>query len=490
MLDLLATVNVECLAIDEAHCISQWGHDFRPEYRRLVEARSHFPQAACMALTATATPRVREDIKTSLNLAAGSEFVASFNRENLFIQIVAKDHPVEQTIGFIQKFSDQSGIIYCYSRKQVEALNGILRDKGFSVRPYHAGLSAVERSRNQEAFIRDDVQIIVATIAFGMGIDKPNVRFVVHFDLPKNIESYYQEIGRAGRDGLKSHCLLLFSYADVQKIKYFIDQKDSREKRVANIHLNALVGFVQSEVCRRIALLHYFGEDYGSGKCNMCDNCVAREKEQLDITVHAQKFLSCVRRTGERFGGNHIIDVLRGSRAKKVLQFGHHKLSTYGIGADYSKKQWQQLARQFLNKGLMSQDMEFGGLKLTPKGWEVLRGDMPVGGQLEQEAAPRVNTPAKAGELNCDGRLFEILRKKRKQLADDSGVPPYVIFSDKTLVEMAAYFPRSTEGLMDIYGIGAVKLDRYGALFLVIIRRYCRENNISQRSRGSGNNPK
>ncbi len=490
MLDLLATVNVECLAIDEAHCISQWGHDFRPEYRRLVEARSHFPQAACMALTATATPRVREDIKTSLNLAAGSEFVASFNRENLFIQIVAKDHPVEQTIGFIQKFSDQSGIIYCYSRKQVEELNGVLRDKGFSVRPYHAGLSAVERSRNQEAFIRDDVQIIVATIAFGMGIDKPNVRFVVHFDLPKNIESYYQEIGRAGRDGLKSHCLLLFSYADVQKIKYFIDQKDSREKRVANIHLNALVGFVQSEVCRRIALLHYFGENYGSGKCNMCDNCLAREKEQLDITVHAQKFLSCVRRTGERFGGNHIIDVLRGSRAKKVLQFGHHKLSTYGIGADYSKKQWQQLARQFLNKGLMSQDMEFGGLKLTPKGWEVLRGDMPVGGQLEQEAAPRVNTPAKAGELNCDGRLFEILRKKRKQLADDSGVPPYVIFSDKTLVEMAAYFPQSTEGLMDIYGIGAVKLDRFGALFLDIIRRYCRENNISQRSRGSGNNPK
>ena len=490
MLDLLATVNVECLAIDEAHCISQWGHDFRPEYRRLVEARSHFPQAACMALTATATPRVREDIKTSLNLAAGSEFVASFNRENLFIQIVAKDHPVEQTIGFIQKFSDQSGIIYCYSRKQVEELNGVLRDKGFSVRPYHAGLSAVERSRNQEAFIRDDVQIIVATIAFGMGIDKPNVRFVVHFDLPKNIESYYQEIGRAGRDGLKSHCLLLFSYADVQKIKYFIDQKDSREKRVANIHLNALVGFVQSEVCRRIALLHYFGENYGSGKCNMCDNCLAREKEQLDITVHAQKFLSCVRRTGERFGGNHIIEVLRGSRAKKVLQFGHHKLSTYGIGADYSKKQWQQLARQFLNKGLMSQDMEFGGLKLTPKGWEVLRGDMPVGGQLEQEAAPRVNTPAKAGELNCDGRLFEILRKKRKQLADDSGVPPYVIFSDKTLVEMAAYFPQSTEGLMDIYGIGAVKLDRFGALFLDIIRRYCRENNISQRSRGSGNNPK
>ena len=219
MFELLATVKLDCLAIDEAHCISQWGHDFRPEYRRLIEARGHFPKAACVALTATATPRVRQDIKNSLQMKAGREFVASFDRENLFIRIVAKNNPQQQTIQFIQKFSGQSGIIYCFSRKQVEDLNAVLTDRGFSARPYHAGLSAVERNRNQEAFIRDDVQIIVATIAFGMGIDKPNVRFVVHFDLPKNIESYYQEIGRAGRDGLKSHCLLLFSYADVQKIK-------------------------------------------------------------------------------------------------------------------------------------------------------------------------------------------------------------------------------------------------------------------------------
>lgn len=484
MLELLATVKVECLAIDEAHCISQWGHDFRPEYRRLAEVRSIFPKAVCVALTATATPRVREDIKASLHLAAGSEFIASFNRENLFIQIVPKDDPVEQTIRFIRKFSKQSGIIYCYSRKQVEALNAVLLDRGFSARPYHAGLSAMERSRNQEAFIRDDVQIIVATIAFGMGIDKPNVRFVVHFDLPKNIEGYYQEIGRAGRDGLQSHCLLLFSYADVQKIKYFIDQKDSHEKRVANIHLGALLQFVQTEVCRRIPLLNYFGEDDNTGKCNMCDNCLAEEKVGVDISVDAQKFLSCVKRTGERFGGNHIIDVLRGSRAKKVLLFGHQRLSTYGIGADYSKMQWQQLAQQFLHKGLMQQDMEFGSLKITRKGWQVLRGDMTVRGQFEQVAVPRVDAPARSDGLTHDGRLFEILRKKRKQLADESGVPSYVIFADKTLVEMALYFPQSTEALLDIYGIGAVKCERFGAMFLDIIRRYCRENGIRQPSMG------
>ena len=488
MLELLATVEVECLAIDEAHCISQWGHDFRPEYRRLVEAREHFPKAACVALTATATPRVRQDIKSSLHLKAGREFVASFNRENLFIRIVAKDNPLEQTIQFIQKFSGQSGIIYCFSRKQVEDLNAVLTDSGFSARPYHAGLSSVERNRNQEAFIRDDVQIIVATLAFGMGIDKPNVRFVVHFDLPKNIESYYQEIGRAGRDGLKSHCLLLFSYADVQKIKYFIDQKAPPEKRVANIHLSALLRFAESENCRRIPLLNYFGENYAVDTCNMCDNCLSEEKDLVDVTVEAQKFLSCVKRTGERFGSAHLIDVLRGSRAKKVSQFGHQTLSTYGIGKDYSKKQWQQLSRQFLHKGLMLQDMEFGSLKLTDCGWTVLRGDETVLGYLDQEpdVAPFVDEPGQADDLTCDDRLFEILRSKRKELADEAGVPPYVIFSDKTLIEMAVFFPQSSGSLLDIHGVGAVKCKKFGELFLNIIRMYCRENQMEERPKRAG----
>ena len=483
MLELLASVEVDCLAIDEAHCISQWGHDFRPEYRRLIEAREHFPKAACVALTATATPRVRQDIKSSLHMEAGSEFVASFNRENLFIQIVAKDNPLKQTIQFIQKFTDESGIIYCHSRKQVEDLHAVLIDRGFSARPYHAGLSAVERNRNQEAFIRDDVQIIVATIAFGMGIDKPNVRFVVHFDLPKNIESYYQEIGRAGRDGLKSDCLLLFSYADVQKIKYFIDQKAPSEKRVANIHLSALLRYAESENCRRIPLLTYFGENYAVDICNMCDNCLSEEKDQVDVTVEAQKFLSCVKRTGERFGSAHLIDVLRGSRAKKVMQFGHQRLSTYGIGKEYSKKQWQQLSRQFLHQGLMAQDMEFGSLKVTDSGWKVLRGDKTVQGYLDQEpdVAPFIEAPIQADDLTCDDRLFEILRSKRKELADEAGVPPYVIFSDKTLIEMAVYFPQSSDSLLDIYGVGALKCKKFGELFLNIIRRHCRDHQIEQR---------
>ena len=483
MLELLSAVKIECLAIDEAHCISQWGHDFRPEYRRLIEAREYFSDAACVALTATATPRVREDIRTSLHMNSGREFVASFNRENLFIRILPKDNPVEQTIQFIRNFPDQSGIIYCFSRKQVEDLSDTLEDEGFSVRPYHAGLLDQERHRNQEAFIRDDVQIIVATIAFGMGIDKPNVRFVVHYDLPKNIESYYQEIGRAGRDGLKSHCLLLFSYGDVQKIKYFIDQKNDHEKRVANNHLSALLRFAETEVCRRLPLLHYFGEDYHTDKCNMCDNCLAEDKEKVDLSIAAQKFLSCVKRTGQKFGGIHIIDVLRGSRVKKVMQFGHQKLSTYGIGKDYSKKQWQQLSRQFLHKGLMDQDMEFGSLKLTAKGWDVLKGDLTIWGQLEQQ--PPSAQPAKdtnrIDDLDYDRELFEILRKTRKKLADQSGVPPFVIFADKTLVEMATYFPQSSESLLDIHGVGAVKCKKFGPLFQDIIGQYCRQHQIEER---------
>jgi ATP-dependent DNA helicase RecQ len=488
MLEMLSSVKVDCLAIDEAHCISQWGHDFRPEYRQLIQARMNFPNAACIALTATATPRVRQDIRTSLQITSGREFLASFNRENLFVRIVPKDNPVEQTLQFVGKFAGQSGIIYCHSRKQVEDLNETLAANGFSTRPYHAGLSDIERSRNQEAFIRDDVLIIVATIAFGMGIDKPNVRFVLHFDLPKNIESYYQEIGRAGRDGLRSQCLLLFSYADVQKIKYFIDQKVPDEKRAANIHLSALLRFAETEVCRRIPLLNYFGEDYQADKCNMCDNCLAEEKEKVDLTIAAQKFLSCVKRTGEKFGSIHLIDVLRGSKAKRVLQFGHDKLSTYGIGDDYSKKQWQQLFRQFLHQGLIAQDMEFGGLKLTPKGWDILRGELTVWGQLAEENifAPFVEESKQPGNSVFDQKLFEILRKQRKKLADESGVPPYVIFSDKTLIEMATYFPLSNDNLLDIHGVGQVKSQKFGALFLDSIRVYCRENRIQERFKKKG----
>ncbi len=474
MLGVLSELPVDCITIDEAHCISEWGHDFRPEYRQLAEVRARFPDAVCVALTATATPQVREDIKASLGFRDSDEFVGSFNRENLFIRVVHKQDPFSQLIEFINEFPDQSGIIYCFSRQQVNDLYEALDGDGYSVRPYHAGMSDMDRGKNQTLFIKDDIQVIVATIAFGMGIDKPNVRFVVHYDMPKNMEGYYQEIGRAGRDGLPSHCLLLFSYADIQKVKYFIDQKPPREQRVANIHLNAFLGFIETEACRRVPLLTYFGEACSDENCGACDNCTRGEQNLVDVTVPAQKFLSCVKRTGERFGAGHIIDVLRGSEAKKVLKFGHHRLSTYGIGQDCSKKQWFHLSRQFIRKQLLVQDMEFGGLSLTEKAWQVMRGREQVLGRLEPERAAPVREKETAGIRAYDQVLFELLRKERKRLADRAGVPPYVIFSDRTLMEMAAVLPQTKTALMDIHGVGAVKQQKYGDLFLGVIHEYCR----------------
>ncbi|MGR3219383.1 MAG: DNA helicase RecQ [Candidatus Anammoxibacter sp.] len=477
-LSLLSSLPIDCLTIDEAHCISEWGHDFRPEYRKLVEVRSHFPSSVCIALTATATPRVQEDIKDNLRFDASGKFIAGFNRENLYLQIISKSDPVSQTMEFLKKFPDKSGIIYCFSRKQVDELYEVLNEEGYSVKPYHAGLKDTERMQNQELFIRDDVLIIVATIAFGMGINKPNIRFVVHYDLPKSIENYYQEIGRAGRDGLRSHCLLLFSYGDTQKIKFFINQKEGQEKRVANMHLNALLQYTETEDCRRIPLLTYFGEDYSVKNCDMCDNCRAEEKELIDITIPAQKFLSCVKRTDEMFGANHIIDVLRGSQSQKILKFGHQNLSTYGIGKDYSKKQWFHLSRQFLRKGLMEHDPEYGSLKLTKKTYEVFRGNEIVMGIIEE--GHEEYKQAKEDTQVYDRALFEILRKTRKGLADESDVPPYVIFPDKTLIEMAAFFPQSNESLLTIHGVGTEKLKKYGEVFLRIIVSHCSENQINE----------
>ena len=362
----------------------------------------------------------------------------------------------------------------------MDDLYEILKSRGYSIRPYHAGLSDAERTRNQELFIRDDVQIIVATIAFGMGINKPNVRFVIHFDLPKNIETYYQEIGRAGRDGLRAHCLLLFSYGDIRKIKYFINQKDENEQRIANIHLNALLQFIETDVCRRRPLLTYFGEDYLAEKCDMCDNCLAGERKLIDITVPAQKFLSCVKRTDEIFGANHIIDVLRGSESQKVFKFGHEKLSTYGIGKEYSRKQWFHLARQFIQKGLMIQDAKYGGLKLTGRVYDVFKGREIVLGMLEEEHLDYSKEKGRETEYEYDRVLFGKLREKRKELADKAGVPPYVIFPDKTLIEMAAFYPLSEESLLCIHGVGSVKSKKYGSIFLDIIDGYCREHHIEE----------
>ena len=496
-LALLADMKVDCIAIDEAHCISEWGHDFRPEYRQLAAVRATFPDASCVALTATATLRVREDIRKSLGIGDRGEYIGSFNRPNLFLEVAPKTEPLDQVLSLLKQYPNESGIIYCATRRQTDDLHAVLHRKGYSVRPYHAGLSEKERTENQERFSRDDIRIIVATIAFGMGINKPNVRFVIHYNLPGSIENYYQEIGRAGRDGLPAHCLLLFGYGDIQKVQFFIAQKTEQEQRTANILLSQLLGFAETDLCRRIPLLNYFGETGVPDRCGMCDNCrIGDDKKDLaDLTIPAQMFLSCVKRTGEFFGAGHIVDVLRGSSSQKILKFGHEKLSTYGIGAAYSARQWRHLSRQFIQKNLLFYEYEHGTLKLTPKAWEVLRGKETVMGRLEE--ARKEKGKERSGVLRqreeesgqYDSILFEALRKKRKELADQANLPPFTIFHDRTLREMALYYPRTPESLVALYGIGQRKLEKYADAFLEIIREHCLEHQIPERQKTAVNQP-
>ncbi|MFZ5881773.1 MAG: DNA helicase RecQ, partial [Chloroflexota bacterium] len=487
ILSLLDSVQVDCLTIDEAHCISEWGHDFRPEYRQLVEVRKRFPKAVCLALTATATSRVRQDIRHTLKFATTNEFVASFNRENLYIEVARKQDATRQTIQMLERYKDQSGIVYCFSRKQVDELAGYLASKGYSVRPYHAGLEDTERRRNQEAFIRDDAQIIVATIAFGMGINKPNVRFVIHYDLPKSIEGYYQEIGRAGRDGLPAHCLLLYSYADAAKINYFIEQKEGDEKRVAMQHLNAIVSYAEDErTCRRKPLLNYFGETYKADNCSSCDNCTSAPTPLTDVTIPAQKFLSCVKRAGEKFGAGHIADILLGSKNEKVLRWEHDKLSTYGIGGEWTRPQWMHLARQLVQTGYLQQEGEYHTLSLTAKSLDALRKrEKILAVVMESTERAQKADKKKQTELEYNHALYALLRQKRKEMADEAGVPPYVIFSDRTLTEMAAYYPQSSESLLNISGVGQVKLQRYGDVFLELIKSYCEKRGLKDQRKQS-----
>jgi ATP-dependent DNA helicase RecQ len=475
---LISNVKLSCITVDEAHCISEWGHDFRPEYRQLGAFRKKYPDAVCLALTATATPRVQDDIIKNLNMLNGEKFLASFNRDNLYLQVVFKRNPLEQAVDFLKEHPGQSGIIYCFSRKQVEELHEDLSAMGFSTKPYHAGLSDEERNKNQELFIKDEVQVIIATIAFGMGINKSNVRFVLHYDLPKNLESYYQEIGRSGRDGLKADCLLLFSYADIAKINYFIDLKENPTERLsAKAHLDAMVKYAEAEVCRRVPLINYFGEKYDVNTCSMCDNCLADDKELTDITIPAQKFLSAVKRTNEIFGALHIIDVLLGAETEKIKYHGHQKLTVYGIGTEYDKKQWQYISRQLVNKQLLMKDVEFGSLKLTEKAYNVLLRNEKVYGLLKEEE--KKIKKAESAEVEYDKELFDILTKKRKQIADLQDIPPYVIFSDKSLVQMAIEMPVNAQAFARISGVSENKLVRYGGAFITEIKSYCRRKNIT-----------
>ncbi len=471
IINILKQVEIDLIAVDEAHCISEWGHDFRPEYRKLTEFRKNFPKATTIALTATATPQVQKEIFKNLEIRNAKLFISSFDRKNLTLEVVPKQNSLSQTIEFIDKFKNQSGLIYCFSRKQVDNLSENLKKLGYSVLPYHAGLTDEERIRNQEAFIKDDVNIIVATVAFGMGINKPDIRFVLHHDLPKNIENYYQQIGRAGRDGLDSFCRLLFSYGDIVKIKYLLKDKDEMEKIKGLRMLNSIVDFCETEDCRRKPLLNYFGEKYPNENCGKCDNCLNPKINKEDLTIEAQKYLSCIKRTGEMFGNFHIIKVLRGSKDKNVLQRKHNELSTYGIGSDLSKKQWNHLIRQFTRKGLIDIG-EFGVPKLNAESWKILRGQEKFLGTLIEEKSKVVFDK----DVNYDKKLFAILKNLRKQIADEQNVPPYIVFTDRTLIDICTYYPQNKESLLSMNGLGEKKIEQYGSILIKYISDYAQKS--------------
>src|SRR5436190_14543227 len=471
--------NIAQFAIDEAHCISEWGHDFRPEYRELKKLQTHFPDVPVMALTATATERVRTDIVKQLKLREPRCYVASFNRPNLTYRVVAKTAPYEQLLTFIHSRSNDSGIIYCASRKSADSLARNLSEDGVSAKPYHAGLTSAERTKNQEAFLRDDIRVVAATIAFGMGINKPNVRFVVHYDLPKNLESYYQETGRAGRDGLPSECVLLFSAGDVAKQLHVIVEKSESEARIARAQLRQMVHYAETRECRRATLLSYFGEDYPEPSCEGCDNCLT-PRETFDGTIPAQKFLSCVHRiharSGFGFGLNHVVDVLRGADTEAIRQRSHNELSTYGIGHDLKRESWQAIGRELLRLGLVEcAPGRFATLSLTPAGLETLRTRTPVTLTKQVDVAEKA-ARGRSGAIECDESLFERLRAVRRQLADERGVPAYIIFSDVSLREMARNYPTNMGEFRRIAGVGEQKLKDFAEPFLSEIRAYLTTN--------------
>jgi len=471
--------NIAQFAIDEAHCISEWGHDFRPEYRELKKLRKHLPDVPLMALTATATERVRADVIKQLELRHPRFYVASFNRPNLTYRVVPKTSPYEQLLAFIRSRPNDSGIVYCASRKSTESLARNLNEDGVSAKPYHAGLTNVERTKHQDAFLRDDVRVITATIAFGMGINKPNVRFVLHYDLPKNLESYYQETGRAGRDGLPSECILLFRPSDVAKQLHFIDEKSEKEARIARAQLQQMVHYAETRECRRGVLLEYFGEKFLPQSCDSCDNCL-QPRETFDGTVHAQKFLSCVYRIHARhgfgFGLGHVVDVLRGADTEAIRQRGHNELSTYGIGGELKRGEWQAIGRELLRLGLIEcAPGKFATLSLTPVGIEALKKRTPIilTKQIDiAEKAPR----RRSGAIECDEALFERLRSLRRKLADERNVPAYVVFSDVSLREMARSYPTNANEFRRVPGVGEQKLKDFAELFLSEIRSYLATN--------------
>ncbi len=478
-LEKLKLWNVNLIAVDEAHCISEWGHDFRPEYRQIATLRDHFPNVPLMALTATATERVRSDIVKQLRLREPGRYVASFNRPNLTYRVVPKAQPYGQALAFVRSRAGESGIFYCQSRKAAESLASRLTEDGARALPYHAGLASEERARNQELFLRDEVRVICATIAFGMGINKPNVRFVIHYDLPKNIEGYYQETGRAGRDGLPSECVLLFSAGDVMKQTQFIDEKSGEEQRVAREQLQQMVQYAESSECRRISLLRYFGEEWPSDRCDGCDNCLS-PRGTFDGTVAAQKLLSCVYRirekTGFGFGLNHLAEVITGADTETVRKWRHQEVSTYGVGKEMKRAEWLAIGRELVRLGLLKQAAEkFATIDITAEGLAALKERRSITLTKPIEVAEK-KSRTRQGEIACDETLFERLRALRRRLADERDVPAYIIFSDVALREMARAYPVTPSEFARIPGVGEQKLREFAEPFLAGVRGYLQDH--------------
>ena len=478
-------LKIACITIDEAHCVSQWGHDFRPDYLEISAVRSLFPNAVMLALTATATEHVRRDIVENLGMKKPKIFISSFNRENIYLEVLPKNKAQLQVINCIKKHAGDSGIIYCNSRKQVDELAASLDKAGYSVLPYHAGLSDQVRAKNQDLFIKDEVQIIVATIAFGMGINKPNVRFVINYDLPKSIEEYYQEIGRAGRDGLPSSALLLYSPQDIHKIRWFFQDSTSPEKD--EILLQGMINYATSRICRRKALLRYFGEAYDPAPATSadttqpccCDICTAGDIPLQDVTIPAQKFICCIIRTNQRFGAGYVSDVLLGSNNQRIEDNGHDRISTWGIGKEYSKSEWMELCDLLVDEGYIMKTGDYNVLEVTYKGKKFLasheelrlplRNDIYKSIPKKAAIAKNISAEKPAADDTRAELIIKNLKAWRKRKADDLNIAPYMIFGDKTLLDLAAKKPKSRQDLLNVYGIGSAKAEEFGRSILSII---------------------